>query len=1284
MNKPAFCFLLALGWAAVVRSAEVNLALAKSGAMPTALASAADFRFSAAKACDGNPRTGWISAKGVLPVWLRVEWRVPVEIHEVVVLPPSQSLSREAGPVGEYAIETLRDGEWRQVAVGNASQVPGGREIRHKLKEPVKTTAIRLVIESAPTGQAAVGEFQVRGPKLILPSEWLPRWQANWIWCEPSLYIPHREPLRRYLRRSFRIEDPAEIKEAWLLACAFDRLNQMWINNRAVLKHIGYSGGSLREARVERVPLDWLVAGENVLAAEVEDLSEVGSHGLLAELVLVRQDGGRTIIATDNKWLGQADRGRVSDWRKPGFDASAWVPCRVKTWPNTRWHWLWNVPRPTVASADRLKVVGFTLAPRRVEAGGRVNVNITFESAGTVSRDYAVVVRLGRPSFWRNHDFELWGAVLQPEKVGTSRWGRGRHRVSLSVPVPDYAPRRTRATLRLSTPEGAAVLATDLPGLDTDRYGLHFLLPVDRGTAAGPRGRDFPHCEVRTVDGDPTLHIDGKPTAAILWSSSYGNYRRYSEYAATGVKLFRPILQGSPICAPGEEDEFYPWWFEQVDRMLSAAVDVDPEIRLLPAVWMDPNPGWLFARPSEQMLGGRGHPVIPLSLSVPDRGQVRPTFMSQAWRRAGADALKRLVRHMRGRSYAPNVIGVCLLAGRAGENYWGGNERNIFKDEQGRYEAKPRGQWDIGDFSMAARRTFREFLMAKYGTDDALRRAWLQKDIRFDDILEPARFDREKVCNTLAWVNKPADAGSLRDPLEAGVGTLPMDYYQCFAEAMIDTFAAWGRAVKEASDGRLIAGCYYGYAIPQLYTSLPGFHGHTAVARACRTPFLDFYVSPSEYNAARRAGGPYWGHNIIDSLRLHNKLWIYEQDSRTFLAEHMPKTFSRRETIAVFKRDAAAALTRGVGWWWYEFAEGQGGARAREWFLDPAILDFAARIKRVADFALTLPDRGPSAEIAVFYHGESLTAQDLFPPTLQINAAIGRLTLVNGMQRVGAPYDLYNLADIPRLAETGRLAQYKMCLFLNPFYLTAKQREWLELCKGEGRTLVWLWAPGISQAGRHPSPDNVSAVTGIPGVRWLQRRAVQAYRLSDTEHPITSGLPAGQLLTAAPFPSGATWERFGNEVWPVVYVDTQIAGDDTRVLGHWVIDGKVRRDMGALCVRTLEGGGRGKWNSVYATVPYLTPELMRNIARFAGVHIYWDANDILFAGRHFVAIHTGKEPALGNLRLPRKTGVCDVFAAKILQRNADTVRIDIPPYSTKLYYLGDPDKFEAGVGLRPE
>lgn len=284
------------------------------------------------------------------------------------------------------------------------------------------------------------------------------------------------------------------------------------------------------------------------------------------------------------------------------------------------------------------------------------------------------------------------------------------------------------------------------------------------------------------------------------------------------------------------------------------------------------------------------------------------------------------------------------------------------------------------------------------------------------------------------------------------------------------------------------------------------------------------------------------------------------------------------------------------------------------------------------------------------------------------------------MQRVGAPYDLYNLADIPRLAETGLLKQYRMCLFLNPFYLTAEERRWLDLCKGGGRTLVWLWAPGLAQVGKHPSAELVSEATGIGGIRWLHRRAVQSYRLAATAHPIVAGLPTDRDFTTQPFPRGATWERYGNEVWPVICVDPSTAGAGTQVLGHWVLGGQAREDIAALCVRPMKRLGWRKWTSVYAAVPYLAPELMRNIARFAGVHIYRAANDVLFASRHFVAIHTGSTPATGDLGLPRRTGVYDVFSRHVVAEDADLVRLNVEPFSTQLYYLGDPPRFKAVVG----
>ncbi|MBT4819028.1 MAG: hypothetical protein HON70_25185, partial [Lentisphaerae bacterium] len=627
-----------------------NLALTRGMGIPSALGAWPNARFSAGKACDGDETTGWLSPPGVYPVWLRVEWPLPVDVSHVDVVPFLPEDVPTAGRPGAYRLEIAVGDGWKTVASGDgaASQ---DRVLSHRLPSGFRTDAVRLVVDSGPSPCVGVSELRITGPKLVVPGEWAPRWEARWIWCEPSLVIPHREPLRRYFRRSFTVDDPTRIKEAWLLACAFDRLNNFWLNNRSGLRHSSLYGGSLRRAQVRRVRSDWFVSGENVIAAEVDDIYECGSQGLLAELLIRYHDGSSERIVTDTSWLGQEDQGVVPDWRKPDLRDRRWVPCVAKTWPNTRFHWLWNVPYPTVCSEDQLRLLELTITPPRPRPGDVVTVRMVLENEAALTSDYAVVVRLGQASLSRNHDFELWGRALHPDQLKTSEWKRGRHPVELELSIPDAAPDPVPVTLLVSRPEGGAQVTCDLEGLSADAYGVHLSLPVARGKSPAPQeaSNAFPGCEVRTVAGTPSLFIGDRLVPPILWSSCYGSYSRYSQYAGSGVRIFRPLIQGGPICAPGEEDEYYRVWLSEIDRMLEAAIAVDPDVWLLPALPMDPHPEWLFAEPTEQMLGGRGNPVITLSYAVPDRGQVRPTFMSRAWRVAGAHGLERLVKHMASR-----------------------------------------------------------------------------------------------------------------------------------------------------------------------------------------------------------------------------------------------------------------------------------------------------------------------------------------------------------------------------------------------------------------------------------------------------------------------------------------------------------------------------------------------------------------------------------------------------------------------------------------------------------
>jgi hypothetical protein len=89
--------------------------------------------------------------------------------------------------------------------------------------------------------------------------------------------------------------------------------------------------------------------------------------------------------------------------------------------------------------------------------------------------------------------------------------------------------------------------------------------------------------------------------------------------------------------------------------------------------------------------------------------------------------------------------------------------------------------------------------------------------------------------------------------------------------------------------------------------------------------------------------------------------------------------------------------------------------------------------------------------------------------------------------------------------------------------------------------------------------------------------------------------------------------------------------------------------------------------------------VLRGIARFAGVHIYSEAGDIISASRQLLAVHTvsgGKR----TFSLPRRVEmVYDLFENRIIAKNTARFEVDIPPASTSFFYTG-----EAGMisGLR--
>jgi hypothetical protein len=200
-----------------------------------------------------------------------------------------------------------------------------------------------------------------------------------------------------------------------------------------------------------------------------------------------------------------------------------------------------------------------------------------------------------------------------------------------------------------------------------------------------------------------------------------------------------------------------------------------------------------------------------------------------------------------------------------------------------------------------------------------------------------------------------------------------------------------------------------------------------------------------------------------------------------------------------------------------------------------------------------------------------------------------------------------------------------------------------------------MYAPGlISETGL--SAQNMSDLTGI---RLNYRRVTGANHsmcnhiyLTDFRHPITNGLTEGTF--------------FGSDapIGPVTYAEDP----DALTLGRLIPSHGMPETIGefpAFAVKKF-----ADWTSVFIAVPNVPSNILRNIARLAGCHIYNDQDAIIDANSHFVSIHTASGGPK-TIRLMRTSDVYDAYSEKRIAQASSEFVDELPPFGTRLYFLGD-------------
>ena len=96
--------------------------------------------------------------------------------------------------------------------------------------------------------------------------------------------------------------------------------------------------------------------------------------------------------------------------------------------------------------------------------------------------------------------------------------------------------------------------------------------------------------------------------------------------------------------------------------------------------------------------------------------------------------------------------------------------------------------------------------------------------------------------------------------------------------------------------------------------------------------------------------------------------------------------------------------------------------------------------------------------------------------------------------------------------------------------------------------------------------------------------------------------------------------------------------------------------------------GAGDYASVFTAAVQLPADLWRNLARYAGAHVYTETNDVIMADRSIVALHS-LQSGQKRIALPGKFRVRDVITGKQVAKGVSAFTFEMKAPETRIFLL---------------
>lgn len=543
-----------------------------------------------------------------------------------------------------------------------------------------------------------------------------------------------------------------------------------------------------------------------------------------------------------------------------------------------------------------------------------------------------------------------------------------------------------------------------------------------------------------------------------------------------------------------------------------------------------------------------------------------PSFASKKWADFADNYLKQLVQIIHEMPEGKHVVGFHVCGGIYGE--W--------------HEWSTKNNPDNGKAMTSA---FKIWLKNKYKTSEALRKAWNNESIDFDHVIVPGIKER-----------KEPGFGIFRNPeTQRNV----IDYYECQHEVKIETIQRLCKTVKQTWPDDCIVGLFYGYFF-NVFGRNAAF-GHLRLDSMLNCPYINYMAGPQSYNTfSREPGGSGESRTISDALRLHGKLYLDENDTKSSLNMHSDRGVDSliQKDIAIVRRNIAQPFTHGTGSWFYDF----GPQLKTGWWDHNLIMDDIKRSKTMFDSLYTLPFSRPSDVLFVYDPGVyTFTALDsLVDPVTRKAVEWGS----NEAYKSGVVFDECLLGDLPKL----NLKQYKTIVFSNTYVIDPKMRSYIKdhVAKGN-RHIVWNYMTGVID-GKKYDEKFVEELTGF-SLKHIDLKSkpvivssgeMNEKAAASVSVPVPVLIPTNQPLNVA--------AKFQENNYPAI---------------SWI--------------------KYSHYTSWFCGIGLNDKNFMHYIFKQAGCHIYSDSYDVIHAGNNVLVFHTKNG---GKKAIELKNGKKIEFSAK--------------------------------------